>query len=93
MFPSSTEPLTGAIATVICGVGGGTGGGDGGVGWTKAAPPAQPEVQAHRIGSKRNAHLAGETLLFFRWERGRMPSEMQAKGQRKERGWGIGTRG
>jgi len=39
VFPSNTEPLGGAIDTVICG--GGVGGG-----WTKAAPPAQPQVQA-----------------------------------------------
>jgi len=86
VFPSSTEPLDGATATVICG-------GGGGGGCTKPAPLTQPHAQAHTARSVRKAMLASGVLPFFCWERGRMPSELQAKGQRKQRGWEIGVRG
>jgi hypothetical protein len=79
ILPSNTEPLGGAIDTVICG-------GGGGGGWTKAAPPAQPQVQEHSARSATNTILGSEDFLFFCWEGCRMPSELQAKGQRKSRG-------
>jgi hypothetical protein len=58
ILPSNTEPLGGAIDTVIWGRGGGGG-------WTKAAPPAQPQIQAQIARSPKSAILGSEDFLFF----------------------------
>jgi len=58
ILPSNTEPLGGAIDTVICG-------GGGGGAWTKAAPPAQPQIQAQIARSPKSAILGSEDFLFF----------------------------
>lgn len=86
--PSRGAATSGVMVTVTVG-----GGGGGGATATRPAvpPAAQPAIDADtarsarigRDGKKRR--ISRRDLLRFFCERGRMPSEMQAKGQRDAR--------
>lgn len=87
-FPSRSELLAGVTVTTIAGGGGGGGGG------TVPEPPPQPlsakasankanrHERAHRIAAA-NPEIATLNLQSEKGVRGRMPSGMQAKGQRR----------
>ncbi len=81
-LPSTTDPLVGVTLTAMdCG-GGGRGGGD--------APSApQPEVHASCARSAITTIVVAPDLFPFLCERGRMPAQKQAKGQRKGKGIGF----
>jgi hypothetical protein len=75
-FPSTTDPFAGVTVTTMAGGGGGGGG----------APPApQPSVHAHSLKSATTTIVAVLDLFPLLRERDRMPSAMQAKGQRKKK--------
>src|SRR5258708_8338478 len=82
-FPSTTDPLVGVTLTAVdCG---GRGGGAG------DAPPApQPSVHACCARSAINTIVVVLDLFPLLRQRGRMPAQKQAKGQRKA--MGIRTR-
>jgi hypothetical protein len=78
-FPSTTDPVVGVTVTPIDG---GGGGGD--------APPApHPNVQAPSANSAMSTAVVVLDVLQLLGERDRMPSQKQAKGQRKEKGMGV----
>jgi hypothetical protein len=84
--PSTTDPFAGVTLTSIAGGGGGGGGGD--------APPApHPNVHAPSANSAMSTAVVVLDVLQLLSERDRMPSQKQAKGQRKEKGMGLGIRG
>jgi len=77
--PSTTDPFAGVTLTSIVGGGGGGGGGD--------APPApHPNVHAPSANSAMSTAVVVLDVLQLLGERDRMPSQKQAKGQRKEKG-------
>ncbi len=83
-FPSTTDPLVDVTLTAMHCAGGGGSGGD--------APPApQPNVHACCARSAITTIVVVLDLFPFLCERGRMPAQKQAKGQRK--GMGIGVSG
>ena len=73
-FPSTTDPFVGV--TVTCIAGGGGGGGD--------TPPAvQPNDHAPAARAATTTIVVVLDIFPLLGERNRMPSQMQAKGQRK----------
>jgi len=80
--PSTTIPLAGATLTTMDGGGGGGGG--------VALPAPQPHVHALSARMAKKTIVGALNSFLFQRERERMPSQKQAKGQR--RGKGIGTR-
>jgi len=77
-FPSTTDPLGGVTATSIAG--GGSGGGGG-----REAPPApQPNDHAPAARAVMTTIVVGLDNFPLLGERDRMPSQMQAKGQRRK---------
>jgi len=102
VLPSTTEALLGVIATVTeAGVGGR--GGGGGSAAELTPPPPQPSM--HALAARRTERKAktgmaarvhgGNAIANFitpSVERGRIPAELQAKGQRKERAWRVAGR-
>jgi hypothetical protein len=88
VFPSSTELLAGVTVTLMDD----GGGGGGGAAAELAPPPPQPVV--HALAARR-ASVAPAAVLAFcakavanfippSVERGRMPRQLQAKGQRRK---------
>jgi hypothetical protein len=75
-FPSTIDPFAGVTVTTAAGGGGGGGG-------CEAPPAPQPNDHAHsaRIAKTRVAAVPDDLALLC--ERERMPSQMQAKGQRR----------
>jgi hypothetical protein len=74
-LPSTTDPFAGVTVTTMSG---GRGGGD--------TPPApQPSVHAHSLRSATTTIVVVVELFPVLRERDRMPSAMQAKGQRKKK--------
>jgi hypothetical protein len=75
-FPSTTDPFAGVTVTSIEGGGGGAGGG----------APAEPHPKFHAVSLRSttatNTVVPEDFPLLC--ERERMPSQMQAKGQRKK---------
>jgi hypothetical protein len=83
-FPSSTDAFVGVTFTVIAG-GGGGGGGD--------APPApQPSVHAPSARTAMATVVVVQDFLALLCERDRMPSQKQAKGQRKAKEKALGIK-
>jgi hypothetical protein len=80
-FPSTTDPFVGATVTTMDG-GGGVGG--------DATPPAQPRVHAPSARSAMNTVALVLDLFPLLGERDGMPSQKQAKGQRKRKGIVVG---
>jgi len=79
-FPSTTVPVAGLTLTTMDGGGGGEGG--------VALLAPQPHVHAlSRIAKKTIVSVLNLFLLLR--ERGRMPSQKQAKGQRRGKGMAI----
>ena len=79
-FPSTADPVDGVTVTPMAG--GGGGGGD--------APPApHPTVHAPSANSAMSTAVLVLDVLQLLGERDRMPSQKQAKGQRKEKGMGV----
>jgi hypothetical protein len=76
-FPSTTDPVAGVTVTPMAG--GGGGGGD-------APPPPHPNVHAPSANSAMSTAVLVLDVLQLLGERDRMPSQKQAKGQRKEKG-------
>jgi hypothetical protein len=75
-FPSTTDPFAGFTVTSIAG--GSGGGGD--------VPPApQPKVHAPSARTAMTTIVAVQDFFPLLCERDRMPSQKQAKGQRKAR--------
>jgi hypothetical protein len=75
-FPRTTDPFVGVTVTTMSGGGGGGGG----------TPPApQPSVHAHSLRSATTTIVVVVELFPLLRERDRMPSAMQAKGQRKKK--------
>jgi hypothetical protein len=80
-LPSKTVPLVGVTLTTMDGGGGGGG--------AEAPPAPQPHVHALSVRMAMKA-IAGVLNLFpLQRERGRMPSQKQAKGQRRRAGIGF----
>lgn len=75
-FPSTTDPLGGATLTSIAG--GGCGGG------CEAPPAPQPNDHGPAARAKRTTIVARLDNFPLLGERDRMPSQMQAKGQRRK---------
>jgi hypothetical protein len=81
-FPSTTDPVVGVTVTPMDG--GGGGGGD--------APPApHPSVHAPSASRAMSTIVLVVDLFPLLCERDRMPSQKQAKGQRKKKGVGAGN--
>jgi len=75
-FPSTTDRFSGVTVTTMDGGGGGGGG----------APPAlQPSVHADSLKSATTTIVVVVDLFPLLRERDRMPSQKQAKGQRKRK--------
>ena len=83
VFPSTTDPLVGAMVTTIDGGGGGP---------PELEPPPQPSVHTAAARSAKPAILRDLNFFSPICGRGRIPSAKQAKGQRKRRESRIGTR-
>ena len=81
--PSKTDPLAGVTVTAMDGGGGGGGGG--------APDEPQPSVQAPSARSAANRIALVVNRFLLRCERDRMPSQKQAKGQRKGQEQKLGS--
>jgi hypothetical protein len=75
-FPSTTDPFVGVTVTTMNGGGGGGGG---------APAELQPSVHAHSLKSATTTIAVVVDLFPLLRERDRMPSQKQAKGQRKKK--------
>jgi len=100
VLPSTTGALLGVIVTVMEAGGGGGGGGSAA---ELTPPPPQPSMHAlaaRRIERKAKTGTAARVrgvnaitnFIPPSVERGRIPAELQAKGQRKERAWRVAGR-
>jgi hypothetical protein len=92
VLPSTTDALPGVIVTMMEAGGGGGGGGSAA---ELAPPPTQPSMHAlaarraaRKVKTGRAALVRGgntnSNLIPPSIERGRIPAELQAKGQRRE---------
>jgi hypothetical protein len=77
-FPSTTDPLSGVTVTSIAGGGGGGGGG------SEALPAPHPNDHGSAARAAMITIVVGLDSFSFLGERDRMPSQMQAKGQRRK---------
>ena len=75
-FPSTTDPLGGVTATSIPGGGGGGGG--------EAPPAPHPNDHGPAARAAMTTVVVGLDSFPLLGERDRMPSQMQAKGQRRK---------
>jgi len=82
--PSTTDPFIGFTVTAIAG--------DEGEGGDDAIPALQPNVHAPSANSAMSTAAVVLDVFPLVGERDRMPSQMQAKGQRKEREYWLGIR-
>ncbi len=83
--PSTTDPFIGFTVTAIAGDGGGGSGED-------ATPALQPNVPDPSANKAMSTSILFPDAFPLLEERDRMPSQMQAKGQRKEREYWLGIR-
>jgi hypothetical protein len=79
--PSTTDPFAGFTDTSITGGGGGD---------SDAPPAPQPNVHVPSTARAMTTAVAVLEVFPLLGERDRMPSQKQAKGQRKEEGIGLG---
>jgi hypothetical protein len=83
--PSTTDPFIGFTVTAIAGDGDGGSGED-------AIPALQPNVHDPSGNSAMSKSIPFRDVFPLLGESDRMPSQKQAKGQRKEREYWLGIR-